>query len=174
MFELTRAAPRACVPNLSGLPKNMCSAVSPTDQRSCPRLPVPLRFAHVLHIGEILFLRILQQFDKMRSLFSGPLNGFSENRNGSVLHSISLFQLFLWPDKSVSAKSFPHQRRLSAALMKDRQRFADKLSHYQLPKGPSLSKLAGFRDALIQQFRTARLGIPEHPRSGHWLSVPYG
>jgi len=23
VFELTRAAPRACVPNLSGLPKNM-------------------------------------------------------------------------------------------------------------------------------------------------------
>src|SRR5215831_8859235 len=55
-----------------------------------PRLPVPLRFAHVLHIGEILFVRILKQFDKMRSLFSGPLNGFSENRNGSVLHSIPL------------------------------------------------------------------------------------
>src|SRR5215471_16682595 len=95
---------------------------------------VPLRFAHVLHIGEILFLRILQQFDKMRSLFSGPLNGFSENRNGSVLHLISLFQLFLWPDKSVSAKSFPHQRRLSAALMKDGQRFADKLAYKQLRK----------------------------------------
>ena len=60
-----------------------------------PRLPVPLRFAHVLHIGDILFLRILQQFDKMRSLFSGPLNGSSENRTGSVLHSIALFRLFL-------------------------------------------------------------------------------
>ena len=48
--------------------------------------------------------------------------------------------------------------------MKDRQRFADKLSHYQLRKGPSLSKLAGFRDALIQQFRTARSAIPEPPK----------
>ena len=64
----------------------------------------------------------------------------------------------------MSAKSFPHQRRLSAALMKDRRRFADKLSHYHLRKGPSLSKLAGFRDALIQQVRTARPAIPEPPK----------
>src|SRR5215472_11750645 len=82
-----------------------------------PRLPGPLRFAHVLHIGEILFLGILEQFDKMRSLFSGPLNAFSENRNGFVLHSISPFQLFFSPDKSVSTESFPHQTRLGAALM---------------------------------------------------------
>ena len=48
--------------------------------------------------------------------------------------------------------------------MKDCQRFADKLSHYQLRKRPSLSKLAGFRDDLTQQFRTARSAIPEPPK----------
>jgi len=48
--------------------------------------------------------------------------------------------------------------------MKDRQCFADKLAHQQLRKVPSLSKLAGFRDALIQQVRTARPAIPEPPK----------
>ena len=78
------AAARSMALNKRPSASKMCSAVSPTAA-VLPRLPVPLRFAHILHIGEILFLRILQQFDKMRSLFSGPLNGFSENRNGSVL-----------------------------------------------------------------------------------------
>ena len=45
--------------------------------------------------------------------------------------------------------------------MKDRKRFANKLSHYELRKGSSLSKLAGFRDALIQHVRTAYPAIPE-------------
>ena len=48
--------------------------------------------------------------------------------------------------------------------MKDRKRFANKLSHYELRKGSSLSKLAGFRDPLIRQFRTARSAIPEPPK----------
>jgi hypothetical protein len=41
--------------------------------------------------------------------------------------------------------------------MKDRQRFADALTPAE---GPSLSKLAGFRDALMQPFRTKRSAIP--------------
>jgi hypothetical protein len=43
--------------------------------------------------------------------------------------------------------------------MKDRQRFADKLSHYQLRKGPRSQSSPDFAMLLIQQFRTARSAI---------------
>ena len=140
----------------------MCSAVSPTDQRSGPGFQfhcASLTFSKyekysscescsslIRCARSLAVIWLVRKQKRFRSSFDLPISAAS------------------LPDKSVGEKSFPHQRRLSAALMKDRQRFADKLSHYQPRKGSSLSKLAGFRDTLIQQFRTARSAIPEPPK----------
>ena len=88
------AAARSMALNKRPSASKMCSAVSPTAA-VLPRLPVPLRFAQVPHVGEVLFCESSSSLIRCARSLAVLSMASPKTETVPFFNSISLFQLFL-------------------------------------------------------------------------------